>query len=152
MTGIVTIEPLILDDTDLEDQVFYESTSDSGMDSVASGAKSSEYQKSYEKQVTLDTYCYKNKIFPDVIKIDVEGAEISVLEGAIKVLEAHKPLIFSSVHPKHIELLGKTIKDSIVLIERLGYWCRQADGAVVTEFAPKEYILTPQGLNNATFK
>ena len=73
-----------------------------------------------------------------------------MLEGASKVIEAYQPLIYLSVHPRHIELLGKTIEDLIVLIEHLGYSCRQADGLAVTEFALKEYILIPQGPKNAT--
>ena len=68
---------------------------------------------------------------------------MSVLEGASKVLGAYKPLIYLSVHPKHIELLGKDIDDLSVLIDSLGYLCHQADGSTVTKFALKEYILTP---------
>lgn len=37
---------------------------------------------------------------PDVIKIDAEGAEASVLEGAINVLEQHKPVLFIALHSR----------------------------------------------------
>jgi hypothetical protein len=37
-------------------------------------------------------------IRPDIIKIDVEGAEGSVLEGAAGVLNSHKPLILLEIH------------------------------------------------------
>lgn len=36
----------------------------------------------------------------DLLKIDVEGAELKVLEGAKSVLEQYKPLIFIEVHKK----------------------------------------------------
>lgn len=35
---------------------------------------------------------------PDILKIDVEGAEASVLRGARKTIVAHKPLIFVEAH------------------------------------------------------
>lgn len=37
----------------------------------------------------LDDFSYK----PDVIKIDVEGFEINVLNGAVKTLQTHRPLL-----------------------------------------------------------
>ncbi len=38
---------------------------------------------------TLDEYCKSNHILPDFIKIDVEGAEQYVIEGAIDILTSH---------------------------------------------------------------
>ena len=33
------------------------------------------------QMTTLDTYCKSNDLYPEVIKIDVEGAELRVLKG-----------------------------------------------------------------------
>ena len=41
----------------------------------------------------IDSY---NKV--DIIKIDVEGGEIKVFEGATKLIEKHKPTIFLELH------------------------------------------------------
>lgn len=39
-----------------------------------------------EKNTTLDDYFYKENIYPDIIKVDVEGAEIACMKGASKLL------------------------------------------------------------------
>ena len=39
---------------------------------------------------------------PDVIKIDVEGAELDVLEGAERTLATGRPRLFVSVHPRQL--------------------------------------------------
>lgn len=49
------------------------------------------------KSVTLDEF-FEDRQDPDVIKIDVEGAEGHVLEGAKQVLERSKPTLFIEVH------------------------------------------------------
>jgi FkbM family methyltransferase len=48
--------------------------------------------------VTVDAISQRLGILPDVIKVDVEGAEISVLEGALATLREAKPAIFLSTH------------------------------------------------------
>ncbi len=50
------------------------------------------------KKVSLDSYCNSNDIFPDLIKIDVEGDEIEVLKNSKEVLK-RKPSLFISIHP-----------------------------------------------------
>jgi hypothetical protein len=48
---------------------------------------------------TLDSFVSASGVIPDVVKIDVEGAELLVLEGARRVLEAHHPALILGVHP-----------------------------------------------------
>ncbi len=47
---------------------------------------------------TLDTWVADNGIQPDVLKIDVEGAETLVLEGAVDTLAHARPRIVLSTH------------------------------------------------------
>jgi FkbM family methyltransferase len=47
--------------------------------------------------IRFDDYCESNNWWPDVVKIDVEGHEIAVLEGAQKLLDEHRPAIVCEV-------------------------------------------------------
>ena len=48
---------------------------------------------------TLDSVVFERKLPPpDLIKIDVEGAEALVLEGASRLLSAHAPIIILEIH------------------------------------------------------
>ena len=52
-------------------------------------------------KISGDYYAKKSGVFPDVIKIDIEGWEIEALKGMNKTLR-EKPLLFIEVHPIHI--------------------------------------------------
>jgi FkbM family methyltransferase len=47
---------------------------------------------------TIDQYCQENQILPDGIKIDVEGAEALVIEGAWDTLEKAHPWVLLEFH------------------------------------------------------
>jgi hypothetical protein len=53
---------------------------------------------------------------PSVVKIDVEGHELEVLEGAKETLEKHKPMILIELLP-HIE----NSKKARAFLEEMGY-------------------------------
>ena len=68
------------------------------------------------RTVRLDTLCENGEIpLPDVMKIDVEGAEYQVLRGALSILEKHHPLIFLATHGREVH------KQSCDLLVQLGY-------------------------------
>lgn len=46
----------------------------------------------------LDDYVEDNDLEPAFLKVDVEGAELQVLEGARKTLLKHKPTVFCELH------------------------------------------------------
>ena len=48
---------------------------------------------------SLDDYCETQKLLPDLIKIDVEGAELLALEGASRILSKRKPALIVAIHP-----------------------------------------------------
>jgi FkbM family methyltransferase len=55
---------------------------------------------------TIDTYCESHDIKPSLIKIDVEGFEFSVLNGARKTLRRFRPAILVELHPMNWPSLG----------------------------------------------
>jgi len=68
--------------------------------------------------VTLDAFCSRNRIVPDVIKIDVEGAELDVLRGARQVLAFGGLQVFLELHPASWKARGigeQAIRDELAL-------------------------------------
>ena len=49
--------------------------------------------------IDLDTFVKRHNLYPQLIKIDVEGAEFLVLEGAQRTIERHKPMLVIEIHP-----------------------------------------------------
>jgi FkbM family methyltransferase len=72
--------------------------------------------------VTLDDYCRARGLKPNVIKIDVEGAELRVLKGAERLLrESNDLVIWCEVHPRQMENLGDTASELAPFLDALGY-------------------------------
>ncbi len=55
---------------------------------------------------------------PDIIKIDVEGAEFDVLQGAINTLQQYKPNILLATHDCH---LPGVQQNCVAFLQQLGY-------------------------------
>ena len=138
-----TVGHRLVGERDMDQVPFFEMTSASGTNSIARGAVGDDYRQVERAQVTLDTYCVHHDLEPEVLKIDVEGAELAVLRGARNVLTRCRPQIFLSVHPRHIAALGESVDDLAALIAELGYDCRDCDGQRVEAFVLREYILSP---------
>lgn len=50
------------------------------------------------RSTTIDAFCARSGVSPSLIKMDVEGAELRALQGAIKVLERARPVVLLSTH------------------------------------------------------
>ena len=122
---------------------FYERPDADGQNSIVVKKNPESYGETEHPQVTLDGFCRTHGLAPEVIKIDVEGGEIGVLEGAREILSAYRPIVFLSVHPTELSLLGHAPDSLARLIEKLGYSCRDVDGNPVARFGLDEYILEP---------
>lgn len=57
----------------------------------------------------------------DFMKIDVEGAEMLVLKGALKTIERFKPLIMLEINQATYQAAGYTVPDVIRFFADLGY-------------------------------
>jgi FkbM family methyltransferase len=76
--------------------------------------------------VRMDSLIDRGERVPDVIKIDVEGAELLALQGGRKLLTEKKPLLFIEVH--HICLMFQLQQ----LLPQLGYTVRLLDEQTAT--------------------
>jgi FkbM family methyltransferase len=55
------------------------------------------------KTVTLDGMVSRKEILPpDLMKIDIEGAEFECLQGASRVIQEYRPIIFLATHGKEV--------------------------------------------------
>jgi FkbM family methyltransferase len=69
------------------------------LENSASVRKSSEYNVRVKCAcTTIDGFCRGHGIQPTVIKIDVEGAEQYVLDGAVKTIDNHHPWCLLELH------------------------------------------------------
>lgn len=83
------------------------------------------------------------------MKIDVEGAELSVLKGGVKILRQYMPTIFLSVHPHHIAESGGSTEELEKFIANMGYIVFDLDGNTARPTELTEYIVSPM-INQTT--
>lgn len=81
---------------------------------------------------------------PALIKMDVEGAELPALRGAVELLTAHRPLLYLEVYARWTETFGYRPAELTAFLAGLGYdrWLRAARG----EIEPLPAGLDAQGL------
>lgn len=88
------------------------------------------------KTMRLDTFVETHGIHTiDLIKIDVEGHELTVIEGARKTIAQFSPTMIIEIEQRHHHMDLNEIIDSI---QRMGYTCCYFD---ITDFAFKQLIV-----------
>lgn len=122
---------------------FFESSSDSGMNTIAESRRRSGFDETTVKQITLDEFCNESDLRPELIKIDTEGSELNILRGASEMLQKYHPVIFLSVHPQHIADLGGSVEELEELLVELGYLVNDMDGNIVRPTELTEYVIRP---------
>jgi FkbM family methyltransferase len=68
------------------------------------------------KAITLDDFFIDKKLIPDLIKIDVEGAELKVLRGMHHLLEQGNIKFFIEIHPILLFLKFKSSVEEVLTI------------------------------------
>jgi FkbM family methyltransferase len=139
----VRIEPRLVGAEDDDEVTFFEMAGCSGMNSVVGPGGRRGYAAERRPQVTLDTYCERHRLVPEVIKIDVEGAEVDVLRGGRHTLRRCRPLVILSVHPRLMGRLGYSPADLRAELDAIGYGIHDVDGLPVERFQLREYVLSP---------
>lgn len=142
ITNVTVIDRLI-GDTVAESVPFFEHRDASGMNTRAPVKDRQAYVETHRAQTTLDAFCRENELAPQVIKIDVEGAELAVLEGARQLLSTCRPFLVISMHPHHLKALGRDPDELLQFAETLNYTVTDIAGNRVQEFQLDEYIMAP---------
>jgi FkbM family methyltransferase len=100
---------------------------------------------------TLDSLCEQNGIGRlDFVKIDVEGAELQVVEGGEETIRKWKPSILVEIEERHTARYGWDAADVVAWFSRRGYamyvwqgeWRRAANVCPQT----RNYLFRPAGV------
>ena len=70
--------------------------------------------------ITLDSYSEQSGLVPKMIKIDTEGSEIWVCEGAKRLLAQSRPTLVIATHPEWLPD-GQKIEDLFSMLSTYGY-------------------------------
>lgn len=98
------------------------------------------------KQLSLDSFIEEKSIFPEILKIDVEGAELNVLDGSKSLLTNYRPKIIISLHPWHLNLLDRNIKEIYDYCDKYSYQllsCIDEHSILENELGLDEYYMKP---------
>jgi FkbM family methyltransferase len=69
----------------------------------------------------LDAFCSVNNVYPNIIKCDVEGAEMMVIMGGIDVISRYKPILLLELLRKWSKVFGYHPQDILDLLFGYGY-------------------------------
>jgi FkbM family methyltransferase len=70
---------------------------------------------------TIDDYCSRLGVTPKVIKVDVEGYEQMVMEGARATLARADVAVLCEVHVDNMRMIGKTPGGLLEVLRGIGY-------------------------------
>ena len=68
---------------------------------------------------TIDSYCDRNGLYPDFLKIDVEGNELKVLKGAEHTLRNHAVTLLVEIEVRHAG--REKVQETFDFMSSLGY-------------------------------
>jgi FkbM family methyltransferase len=111
-------------------QVAFFTAGASGHASVVASAAVGE-QAEVVPLTTVDAFCRSRRVAPTFLKIDVEGCEAHVLEGARDTIQQHLPDLLIETHPQLWVKLGITrekVANQLAGLESLGYSVKSIEG------------------------
>ena len=77
--------------------------------------------KEIAKFIKLDDFIEEHCIMPDLLKIDVEGAELFVLQGGERLLKERSPVIFIEILRKWCKAFNHLAADVFCFLHKLNY-------------------------------
>jgi FkbM family methyltransferase len=100
----------------------------------------------------LDDFCARESISSvDFVKIDVEGAELQVLEGGKEAIEAYRPAMLIEIEARHTARYGHSPEDIVGWLLKRGYgmhtWRRGWREVDRVEPGIRNYLFRPLASN-----
>jgi FkbM family methyltransferase len=105
------------------------------------------------KKIFIDTVRlddYSRDIRPDLIKIDVEGAEADVIKGGLETLKKYSPKIVMEIGAKESPLYPLHL-EAIDLLKSIGYRPFRLMGEPMDDIVPERDIPPIEGFGNFLF-
>lgn len=129
LNGKINVFNTAIGDFDGNAQFFIHNCSDSSGDGLIDTGRAGESKAVITEICKLDTWSMKNKVSNiSIIKIDVEGAELLVLRGAIELIKRYKPIIFMELLEINVKNYDFEINDIFNFIDKINYSCFSLDG------------------------
>jgi FkbM family methyltransferase len=120
VTNNLEIHHLAISAEDVSEVTFYRDIYQPDFSSMASHRSNAKLEKVTLKSVSIDKFFAGKNI--DLIKMDIEGAEVLALTGAKKTLSApQKPVIFIESNPSALEKFETSAKALHELLVSYGY-------------------------------
>ena len=135
----VKIVPLALGAQDADAELFVVRGAQTGCNSLRPPAVNEPTARVRVKQVTLDGFLRARGLESvDFVKMDVEGAELSVLRGAERLLRAERrPVILAEVEDVRTEPWGYQAREIVMLLDSEGYeWFQPLEDGSLAAIGP----------------
>ena len=142
LESMVTVHELGLDCTEGHAQLGYErGTRNPGHSFLVDEDPQTEIEVQAIRTDALDHFHFKRI---DVVKLDVEGAEMRVLKGGEATITANRPTVLSEIYPEQLKSVSKaTPSEYIGWYKARGYSAtivdKQRYGEVIDNFPPDWY-------------
>lgn len=131
----------LVGETSAEYEFFEDSTDVNAMGSIVGDIyENKNFKKVMKSAISIDDYVAKTQAHPNMIKIDVEGAELDVLKGARKTLQDHKPILILSLHPSILNAANVSVDEVLSLVRNHGYSLFEHDGTTPYQRSTNEVI------------
>jgi hypothetical protein len=83
-------------------------------------------------------------LIPTLIKIDVEGAEMLVLEGAQQLIEKYHPALIVAIHPYWLPA-HQSADQIFTFLSRHGYSCKESHIVWMDDVPVGDYLFCTRG-------
>jgi FkbM family methyltransferase len=123
--GNAKIIPVNLAVSNNNDKLYFTNDGNSCTNHIATGEEANTISIDC---ITIDAYCTNNKVVPQVMKVDIEGAEFWALEGMQQTLRNNNVMVLVEIHQGYLAEHNITGDMFGTIIGNIGYRAFTATG------------------------